>query len=271
MRYEPIKEFLGGFFGKAPFLRILYYKLLDLLLLRAWHIRRELRKLRKELPPESEVLDAGAGYGQYSYFMSGLSKKWKITAVDIMEEQAKECNRFFDRIGRKDRVHFEKGDLTQFERAGRYDLILSVDVMEHIADDVKVFQNFYTSLKVGGMVLLSTPSDLGGSDVHGDEDQSFIEEHVRDGYNIRGIEEKLRFAGFTHIDIRYSYGLPGKISWRISMKWPIQMVNLSKLFFLILPFYYLVAFPFALIFNALDVLFKHESGTGLIVKAKKEV
>ncbi len=271
MRYEPIKKFLGGIFGRAPFLRILYYKLLDLLLLRAWHIRRELRKLKKDLPAEARVLDAGAGYGQYSYFMSGLAKDWKITAVDIMEDQVKECNIFFKRIGRDDRVVCDKGDLTAFQKADTYDLILSVDVMEHIADDVKVFRNFYTSLKIGGMVLLSTPSDLGGSDVHGEEDSSFIEEHVRDGYNIRGIEEKLRFAGFTGVDIRYSYGLPGKISWRISMKWPVLMLNAGKLFLLLLPFYYLITLPVVLLLNTLDVLFKHDSGTGLIVKAKKEV
>ena len=62
------------------------------------------------------------------------------------------------------------------------------DVMEHIEEDVKVFENFHASLKKGGQVIISTPSDQGGSDVHGDEDSSFIDEHVRDGYNMQEIK-----------------------------------------------------------------------------------
>ena len=49
-----------------------------------------------------------------------------------------------------------------------YNIILSVDVMEHIEEDVLVFQNFYKSLKNNGVLLISTPSDKGGSDVHND-------------------------------------------------------------------------------------------------------
>lgn len=44
------------------------------------------------------------------------------------------------------------------------------------------------------MLLISTPSDQGGSDVSGDGEASFIEEHVRDGYNINDIQDKLKLA-----------------------------------------------------------------------------
>jgi len=39
-------------------------------------------------------------------------------------------------------------------------------------------------------LLISTPSDQGGSDAQ-EEHDSFIGEHVRDGYAIKEIEEKL--------------------------------------------------------------------------------
>jgi hypothetical protein len=119
------------------------------------------------------------------------------------------------------------------------------------------------------MLLISTPSDQGGSDVHGDEESSFIEEHVRDGYNIKEIEDKLRSAGFTKVEARYQYGAPGKISWRLSMKYPILMLGASKLFFVILPFYYIIAYPVSYVLNWMDVAGNHPTGTGLIVKAWK--
>jgi hypothetical protein len=57
-------------------------------------------------------------------------------------------------------------------------------------------------------LLISTPSDQGGSDVHHEHDESFIDEHVRDGYGVEEMDEKLREAGFGDIRIKYSYGVP---------------------------------------------------------------
>ncbi len=269
MQYDPIKRVLGDVFNKTPFLRRVFFNLLDLLLLRTWHVHKELRNWafsRKSAP--HQILDAGAGFGQYTYYLSGMSSKWNILAVDVKEEQVSDNNNFFRAID-KQNVMFRIGDLVQFRQPETYDLVLSVDVMEHILEDVEVFRNFHASMRPGAMLLISTPSDQGGSDVHGDGEASFIEEHVRDGYNIREIEDKLRSAGFSKVDARYSYGKPGQVSWRLSMKYPLLMLGASKIFFLVLPFYYLITFPVCLVLNWLDVNGKHPSGTGLIVKAWK--
>ncbi len=218
---------------------------------------------------DSRVLDAGSGFGQYTYYLSGLSKTWKVLGVDVKKEQVEDCNFFFSKINKADRVKFQYADLTEFDINEEFDLILSVDVMEHIEDDVQVFRNMYRALIPGGTLLISTPSDQGGSDVHHEHEGSFIDEHVRDGYSIDDIETKLKTAGFSKIVSRYSYGKPGMISWKISMKYPIVMLNFSKLFFIILPFYYLIVFPISLILNYMDVHKFHPSGTGLIVRAEK--
>jgi SAM-dependent methyltransferase len=269
MKYEPIKRILGKVFNSSPYLRIFFYKLLDLLLLRAWHIKKELRKIRKSIGDNALILDAGSGFGQYSYYISTLSGSWQITGVDINDEQIEDCNNFFSSIGLSQRVKFIKDDLTQFLRAEQYQLIISVDVMEHILDDILVFKNFCQSLKSGGILLISTPSDQGGSDAHDEDEESFIAEHVRNGYNIIHIEEKLRLAGFSKVEAKYTYGIPGNISWRLSMKYPISLLNFSKIFFILLPFYFLITYPFCLILNYLDLVNLHKRGTGLIVKAWK--
>lgn len=269
MQYDPIKKSLGSFFNSSAMFRILFYRLLDILLLRTWHIKREIRSIKRQLPAKAEILDAGSGFGQYTFYLSSLSKKFQIKAVDIKEEQVADCNQFFQKINRGDRVIFHQADLTQFEDPERFDVILSVDVMEHILEDVTVFRNFNKSLKKGGVLLISTPSDKGGSDVHDEHEHSFIDEHVRDGYNQIEIEEKLYTTGFSKVVVKYSYGNPGKLSWKLTMKYPITMLNKNKAFFAILPFYFLLVMPFALILNFLDVRMKHSSGTGLIVKAWK--
>lgn len=269
MQYDPIKFSLGKIVNKSIFFRKVFYFLLDILLLRSWHIRKEIKRAAPHLPENSFILDAGSGFGQYSYFLARKFKKAKINGIDIKSEQVEDCNSFFTLAGLSDRVFFKTLDLTTFEEKEIYNLILSIDVMEHIEKDTEVFGRLYNALTENGILLVSTPSDLGGSDAHDEDDPSFIDEHVRNGYNIGEIESKLRNAGFSKIVSHYSYGKPGKLSWILSMKYPIIMLNKSKLFFILLPLYYLIIFPFFIILNFLDININHREGTGLIVKAYK--
>lgn len=269
MQYDPVKRSLGNVFNTTPFLRIVFYKMLDLLLLRSWHIHKALKLWAGDKKnSEQHILDAGSGFGQYSYYLSTMSNKWKFLGVDVKEEQIADCNAFFKKIG-KNNLRFQVKDLTTFTIPEHFDLVVCVDVMEHVLEDVLVFKNYHASMKPGAMLLISTPSDQGGSDVTDEGESSFIEEHVRDGYNIQEIQDKLKSAGFSKTEAYYSYGNPGKISWRLSMKYPLQMLNVSKLFFILIPFYYLITFPFCLILNKMDVSNTHKTGTGLIVKAWK--
>ena len=154
MEYDPIKRSLGNIFNQSPFLRKLFYNLLDLLLLRTWHVHKELKHLSLSLSSSNEtnILDAGSGYGQYSYWMSNKFPKARILAVDVKDEQVADCNNFFSQLG-KTNVKFEVADLTKFVQCDKFDLALSVDVMEHILEDVLVFKNIHASLKKGGMLL----------------------------------------------------------------------------------------------------------------------
>ena len=282
MQYDPVKRRLGVVFNRTPALRKQFYRLLDLLLLRCWHIQRELRPWINEMRSRSvnpqpaqpstlnppSIYDAGAGFGQYSYWLSGQLPTARITAIDVKDEQVADCNAFFQKIGRP-QVKFEVGDVTKFQQPNSFDLVVCVDVMEHILEDEAALRCYSTSLKEGGMLIISTPSDQGGSDVHEEGEGSFIEEHVRDGYNIDDIRAKALRNGFSKVEARYSYGTPGKISWKLSMKWPLVMLQASKIFFIVLPFYYLIAYPIAFVLNMADVRMTHKTGTGLIVKAWK--
>lgn len=268
MDYDPVKDSLGNFFNQSPFLRKVFYKLLDLMLLRSWHIHRELRKWKKAAPAHAHILDAGSGFGQYSWYMSGLNREWNILGVDVKRDYIACCNDFF-RSQNRQNVYFRVDDLLQMHQQNAFDMILSVDVMEHIEDDRKVFSNFYQSLRSGGVLLISTPSDQGGSDVEHNAGKSFIGEHVRDGYSVSEIKEKLKSAGFCKVKVHYSYGVPGKIAWKMAMKWPMKMLGWSRVLFLILPVYYLIFILPIIILHYLDRVTPHRSGTGLIVRAEK--
>ena len=82
MYYDPVKNIFANTIRRFPFLRVLFYKILDLMFLRSWYVRRELKKLREIFGKSKiEIYDAGSGFGQYTYFMSS-----KINPCNIYSE-----------------------------------------------------------------------------------------------------------------------------------------------------------------------------------------
>ncbi len=269
MQYDPIKDIFASVIRKFPFLRILFYKVLDLMFLRSWYVRRELRKIRNIFGnKEISIYDAGSGYGQYTYFMATHLKPCTIYSVDIKEKWINDSREFF-RQSNLSNVEFGIEDLTTIDHKNKFDLITCIDVMEHIEDDRKVFFNFSASLKKGGFLLINSPSIYGGSDVHDGHEESFIGEHARDGYSVEDLEQKLHPVGLSTYKTRYTYGFWGDIAWRLGIKYPMVMLNTSKIFFILLPFYYLITFVFTLTMMYLDFLTKNKVGSGINFIAKK--
>jgi len=271
MYYDPVKNIFANVIKKFPSLRILFYKILDLMFLRSWYVRRELIGLRIKLGrTDINIYDAGSGFGQYSYFMANKLTPCSILSVDVKKEWIADCQDFF-RSKKIGNVSFAAEDLTNIQHQNIFDLIVCVDVMEHIEEDEKVFSNFYRALKKDGYLLINSPSIFGGSDVHHDDEESFISEHARDGYSMEDLETKLHLLGFTTYKCKYTYGFWGDIAWRLGIKYPMLMLNLSKLFLLILPLYYLFTLPFTLVMMQLDYSSDNKIGSGINFIAQKSL
>jgi SAM-dependent methyltransferase len=263
MHYDPIKNVIGNVARTSPLVRRFFYAMLGIMFLREWYVKRALRKLLGGKKEPFTMFDAGSGFGQYSYYCAKHFPSATIHAVDVKDEQIADCRFFFskEKLGN---VSFEVEDLTIPKHDGRFDF------MEHIQDDVQVFKNFYKALKAGGKVLINTPSNLGGSDAHDESDPSFIEEHARNGYSVDDITRKLKSAGFHLEKVRYTYGPIGSAAWRLGIKYPMLMLNRSKLYFIFLPFYYILTLWLTLLLMYADYKFTNTRGTGLLVVAVKQ-
>jgi SAM-dependent methyltransferase len=269
LHYDPIKNTLGNLVKRTPFLRKILYKMLGMMFLREWYVKRKINDIYRKNPPK-DIFDAGSGFGQYSYFMSRCFPNAKILSVDVKEDQVEDCKYFFEKAGLNN-CEFRTGDLTKIEHENKFDFVLSVDVMEHIEDDTGVLKRFFKALKPGGRVLINTPSNLGGSDAESENDESFIGEHVRLGYSKEDICSKLELAGFKVERFEYTYGKWGNRYWRLGIKYPMLLLNKSQLFFILLPFYYSLTIGWVLLFMLLDVNEKNKSvGTGVLVVGKKK-
>lgn len=247
----------------------LFFAALQMMFLRAWYVRRELRQQLAGRSGPVRVLDAGSGFGQFTYWILRRFPNVRLHAVDVKEDYLDEAEHLVRSAGLDSRATFAVEDLTRLRTTGPYDVILSVDVMEHIEEDVEVFRGFHSVLRPGGVVIINTPSDQGGSDVREGDDESFISEHVRDGYAVDELRSKLESAGLDVERVEYTYGRWGSIAWRMSIKWPMMLLNTSWLFVVLLPLYYIPMLPVAMLLNLIDVATHVDRGTGLIAVARR--
>lgn len=268
MDYDPVKDRLIKAFEGSVLGQRIFFGLLHLVFLRSWYVRRTLKALLAETP-SARILDAGTGFGQYTDWILRRYPEARIVAIDIKQDYLDRLSGYLKKAGLSDRAEVRFGDLTQLEEFGPFDLVLSVDVMEHIEEDVQVFTHFHRVLREGGALVVNTPSDQGGSNVSGEGETSFIGEHVRDGYGVPEIQGKLGEAGLRMERAEYGYGRVGSIGWSLLVQIPMLLLGRSMVFAALLPLYYVLALPIGLLLNAVDLAVNNETGTGLTVLARR--
>jgi SAM-dependent methyltransferase len=268
--YDLVKDKLARLMRLFPWVRGAFFTVLNLLFLRSWHIRRVIRTLERDREPGTwRILDAGCGFGQYDHFLLNSFEHVEILAVDVKEDYLRDCREYFSKQIETGRIVFEKADLRTLENRDSFDLILCIDVLEHIEEDVEVIRNLTALLKEGGYFLMHSPSALSSRDA-GEGEESFVEEHARSGYMKEEIKGKLESAGLVVEASEYTYGKSGHVSWKISVKWPMLLFRKIGLFALpILFVYYSLLLPLILIMNGIDLFTVKTSGFGIWALGRK--
>lgn len=260
MRYDPIKDLAARLIRFHPAFRQLFFRGLDLLLLRQRYVKREINALFP-LGTKFYHYDAGAGFCQYSWYSLKRWPRSKVFATDLKRDYLADFSNYADKKF-PGRFFWKSADLQKFSPQRKYDLVTAIDILEHIPDDRAVLANFHSALKEGGTLVISVPSDK-------DEAAKFTAEHVRPGYSKRGLEEKLINSGFEMEKLIFSYGTWGSLSWRLLMKYPLSLIDKNRVFMVLLPFWYLAVFPIAELMMRADMKRENHSGTGLIAVARK--
>lgn len=270
--YDPVKDRFADIVRQSRLLRRIFYFLLDLFFLRSWHLRRVIRQTARPADERGEwhLLDAGCGFGQYERFLLKNFENVRVRSVDVKQDYLEDCANYYEREVESGRILFGHADLLNFSSRRKYDMVICIDVLEHIEEDVQVIGNLSASLKPGGYFLMHSPSHYSEEDGE-DEESSFVGEHARAGYSKKDIAKKLQAAGLMPIKVHYTYGFWGHKAWVFSVKYPMLWFNrLGMAAALPLLIYYPVVLPCCLLMNLADLYTENEKGNGVYALARKE-
>jgi ubiquinone/menaquinone biosynthesis C-methylase UbiE len=184
---------------KKLYIKIFGYPALGL------HIRAAavLKYLKRINEPE-KILDAGCGCGVMAFEIAKLFTSAMVIGIDNRKSFVDENNEIAKKSNLKN-CSFRNLDLFKLSGKDEFNIILSTDNMEHIENDDRLLELFYSILTPGGKLILHVPHT--NRNLFGWKRMNFmgIEGHVRPGYYKDELEKKLKRAGFMIVESSYSY------------------------------------------------------------------
>lgn len=180
-------------------------------------VRNVSRLLPRHCNPK-RVLDAGSGTGVMTFLLQRRYPNAAVVGVDLDVEAIAICRAIARRAKRK--VQFTVADLRALPWSEQFDLIICVDILEHLENDTQALAELFQALTPGGLLLLHVPSRYRRYPIYQKSVNFDVPGHVRPGYDPDEIVNKTRKAGFTVQEYRLTYGfletLANNVSYMIT-------------------------------------------------------
>jgi 2-polyprenyl-3-methyl-5-hydroxy-6-metoxy-1,4-benzoquinol methylase len=160
--------------------------------------------------------------------------------VDFDEDSVRTSNHIAKKTGAPN-VKFRKSAIEDLNEKDFFDLIVCVDILEHIENDLKAIKVLFRLIRPGGLLVLHIPYLYRRYPVWRKALNFDVPTHVRRGYEPQEIQEKVRQAGFIIMDSGFTYGfwetLANNISYMITRARKQNKILYSFAF----PFLYLIS------------------------------
>lgn len=179
-------------------------------MIRSLHLRKSIKSLN---PHNSMILDAGCDTGRDAIYFGAKYPNAKIVGIDISDTAIAEAN---ERLAsaRLENVTFCKSDIFQVDWINKFDIVYSIEVLEHVKDYKKCIAIFNRVLKPSGKLVIHVPCLRQRRHLARFNHISFPD-HVRKGFEPQELAKALKENGFNIIRTRYTFGLFGSLAWEI--------------------------------------------------------
>jgi SAM-dependent methyltransferase len=180
-------------------------------------------RLRRVLPATAgsyqAILDAGCGSGVFSFELAKLHPEAQVVGVELEPVLVARANEIARRAQLAN-CSFREGDVTKLDFEDEFDLVVSVDNLEHVEDDVEAMRTLLHALRPGGRLVVHVPGYERRWILFGRRVNFDVPGHVRPGYKAEQLVDKLQGAGFQVMTHQYTYGaletLTNNISYLIT-------------------------------------------------------
>ena len=223
-------------------------------------------RLRRVLPATDgifeTILDAGCGGGVFSIELAKRHPEAKVLGLDMDSGLVERANVIAQRA-RLANCRFEQGDVTALEFDKRFELVVSVDNLEHVDDDTEALRGLLRALRPGGRLVVHVPGYERRWFVFGRRVNFDVPGHVRPGYRADELTAKLRDGGFELVSCRATYGIIETFTNNVSYLITGADQRRKAL--------YALVFPFLLALSYLGKFSRPRWGAGLLAVARRPV
>lgn len=208
------------------------------------------------------ILDAGCGAGEYSFFLAERFPNAKIEAWDL--EMDSILNKTARQLNIKNILFIEK-DLFNLEKDKKFNLIICMDVLEHIEENGKILDKFYHNLVSGGMLFLHIPQknwheiNFISKHLFLSHNEFIEKEHTGAIYDQMELEDELIKRDFKIIQSKKTFGYLAKFAWEFDQF--LQQKEKSRIKAICLPFLKILA--------KIELIFCNKKGCGIFIVAQK--
>ena len=101
--------------------------------------------LNRYVSENEKILDLGCGTGSIDFYLA--SKGFRVTGIDISKRAIESCKQNANQLGLEKNTHFSVSTIEKFSSRSIFDLVLCIEVIEHIKDDKKVLKKIHNLLK----------------------------------------------------------------------------------------------------------------------------
>ena len=151
------------------------------------------------------ILPELTGRGIFSMELAKRFPQAEVVGLDMDRDQL-ETNRAIAAAGDIRNVEFVEGDVTAMPYDGEFDLVLSVDNLEHLDDDHRGIACLARAARNGGRVVVHVPGYQRRWPVFAFQTNFDVPGHYRPGYYLEDICRLVEQAGL-HVDRAfYTYG-----------------------------------------------------------------
>jgi len=176
-------------------------------------------RLRRILPhctgQPDKILDAGCGRGVFTFELAKKFSTATVVGVDMDQTQLATNRAIAQKAGLAN-IDFRCQDVANLPYREEFDLVLSVDNLEHIADDHRALHGLARALRPGGRLVLHVPGAERRWFLFRFRENFSVPGHFRPGYSRERIAGMVTAAGLQIEKIFYTYGWLETVSNNIS-------------------------------------------------------